>query len=123
VAQPFAAIQSRIKKEYSGLFSYALLLMGVIAAPLGGFWAVRYGEKKWLLTVLGLAYLCFGLAIVAPSNTAFVILYLAYGFLNSLGMAASIAETFGLGTIFYVSTAIFFLSLVVLRFGARVQTS
>jgi len=75
------------------------------------------------ITVLGLAYLCFGLAIVAPSNTAFVILYLAYGFLNFLGMAASIAETFGLGTIFYVSTAIFFLSLVVLRSGVRVQTS
>ncbi len=135
-------------------------LMGVIAAPLGGFWAVRYGEKRWLLTVLGLGYLCFGLAIVAPSNTVFVILYLVYGFLNFLGMAAnaaimaklspgkqrglafalfflpgsimgavaplmaaSIAETFSLVTIFYVSTATFFLSLAVLGLGVRVQRS
>jgi MFS family permease len=135
-------------------------LVGVIAAPLGGLWAVRYGEKRWLLAVLGLAYLCFGLAIVAPSNTAFVILYLAYGFLTFLGMAAnaaimarlspgkqrglafalfflpgsivgavapliaaSIAEIFGLVIIFYVSTATFFLSLVVLKFGVRVQAS
>ena len=97
---------------------------------------------------------------MAPSNTAFVILYLAYGFLTFLGMAAnaaimarlspgkqrglafalfflpgsivgavapliaaSIAEIFGLVIIFYVSTATFFLSLVVLKFGVRVQTS
>ncbi len=66
-------------------------LMGIVAAPLGGFWAVRYGEKRWLLIVLTLAYVCFGLAIVVPNNTLFVILYLAYGFLNFLGMAANSA--------------------------------
>jgi MFS family permease len=66
-------------------------LVGVLAAPVGGFLAVRYGEKKWLLSVLLLAYVCFGLAIAVPSNAAFVVLYLAYGFLNFLGMAATSA--------------------------------
>ncbi len=132
-------------------------LVGVVAAPLGGFWAVRFGEKRWLLMVYGLAYTCFGLAIVLPSNTAFAILYLAYGFLLFLGMAAnsaimarlspgrqrglafalfflpgsimgavaplvaaSIAESFGLVSIFFASTATFFTSLVVFKFGVRV---
>lgn len=134
-------------------------LMGIVAAPLGGFWAVRYGERRWLLIVLTLAYACFGLAIVVPNNTLFVILYLAYGFFNFLGMAAnsaimaklspgkqrglgyalfflpgsimgavapviaaSIAEAFSLTTIFYVSIAVFFFSLGVLRFGVRVRS-
>jgi MFS family permease len=132
-------------------------LVGVLAAPLGGFWAVRFGEKRWLLMVYALAYACFGLAFVVPSNTAFAILYLGYGFFNFLGMAAnsaimaklspgrqrglafalfflpgsimgavaplmaaSIAEAFGLVSIFFVSTATFFLALVVLKFGVRV---
>jgi len=66
-------------------------LMGLIAAPTGGFLAVRYGEKRWLLAVLALAYACFGLAFVVPGLTAFVILYLAYGFFNFLGMGANSA--------------------------------
>lgn len=136
------------------------ILTGVVAAPLGGFWAVRFGEKRWLLAVYTLAYACFGLAIAIPSNAAFVILYMAYGFLIFLGMAAnsaimaklspgrqrglafalfflpgsivgavaplmaaSIAETYGLVSIFVVSTATFFLGLVVFKFGVRVQPS
>jgi DHA1 family multidrug resistance protein-like MFS transporter len=133
-------------------------LLGVLAAPLGGFWAVRFGEKRWLLMVLTLAYTCFGLAIAVPNNTVFVILYLAFGFSTVLGMAsnsaimaklspgkqrglayalfflpgsimgaisplfaASIAERFGLVSIFYASIATFFLSLVLLKFGVRVR--
>ena len=38
-------------------------------------------------------------------------------------IAASIAEAFTLSSIFYASTAVFFLSLGVLRFGVRVQSS
>jgi len=66
-------------------------LVGVIAAPLGGFMAVRYGEKRWLLIVYTLAYACYGLAIAIPNNTAFVIFYLGYGFFSFLGMAANSA--------------------------------
>jgi MFS family permease len=135
-------------------------LMGVLAAPLGGFWAVRFGEKRWLLMVYALAYSSFGLAFGVPSSTAFVILYLSYGFFSFLGMAAnsaimaklstgrqrglafallflsgsimgavaplmaaSIAEAIGLVSIFFVSTAILFLALVVFRFGVRVPRS
>lgn len=67
------------------------ILVGGIAAPLGGFMAVRYGEKKWLMIVLTLSYICFGLAMVVPDNAAFVVFYLAYGFLSFLGMAATSA--------------------------------
>jgi MFS family permease len=66
-------------------------LVGVIGAPLGGFMAVRYGEKRWLLVVYTLAYCCYGLAIAIPNNLAFVVLYLSYGFLSFLGMAANSA--------------------------------
>ena len=66
-------------------------LVGVVAAPLGGFMAVRYGEKRWLLIVYTLAYCCYGLAIAIPNNVAFVVFYLSYGFLSFLGMAANSA--------------------------------
>jgi FSR family fosmidomycin resistance protein-like MFS transporter len=67
------------------------VLMGVVAAPLGGFWAARFGEKRWLLIVYTLAYCCYGLAIAMPGNVAFVVFYLSYGFLSFLGMAATSA--------------------------------
>jgi MFS family permease len=67
------------------------ILVGVVAAPLGGFLAVRFGEKRWLLIVLTMAYCCYGLAIAIPNNVAFVALYLSYGFLSFLGMAANSA--------------------------------
>jgi MFS family permease len=67
------------------------ILVGVVAAPLGGFMAVRFGEKRWLFFVLALAFCCYGLAIAIPSNIAFVVFYLAYGFLTFLGMAANSA--------------------------------
>lgn len=63
-------------------------LMGIAGAVMGGFFAVRYGEKRWMLTVLSVAYFCFGLAILIPSNTAFALLFLVYGFLRLLTMAA-----------------------------------
>jgi MFS family permease len=135
-------------------------LVGVIGAPLGGFLAARYGEKRWLLVVYALAYCCYGLAIAIPNNLAFVVFYLSYGFLSFLGMAAnsaimarlspgkqrglayalfflpgslmgavsplvaaSIADTWSLATIFVVSTITFFLSLFVLQFGVKFESA
>jgi MFS family permease len=66
-------------------------LMGLVAAPLGGAIATRFGEKKWLTGVLVLSYICLGLAFVIPNTTAFIILYLISGFFNFLGMAANSA--------------------------------
>ena len=64
-------------------------LMGLIAAPLGGALASRFGEKRWLIGVLVLSYICLGLAFVIPNTIAFTALYLISGFFNFLGMAAN----------------------------------
>jgi NNP family nitrate/nitrite transporter-like MFS transporter len=64
-------------------------LMGLIAAPLGGAIATRFGEKRWLIGVLVLSYVCLGLSFVIPNTTAFIVLYLISGFFNFLGMAAN----------------------------------
>jgi MFS family permease len=66
-------------------------LVGIAGAAMGGFFAVRYGEKRWLLIILSLSYVFYSLAILIPNNTAFVVLYLVYGFLTFLGMAATAA--------------------------------
>jgi MFS family permease len=64
-------------------------LMGLIAAPLGGALAGRFGEKRWLIGVLVLSYICLGLAFVIPNTIVFTALYLISGFFNFLGMAAN----------------------------------
>jgi MFS family permease len=64
-------------------------LMGLIAAPLGGALASRFGEKRWLIGVLILSYICLGLAFLVPNTIAFTALYLISGFFNFLGMAAN----------------------------------
>ena len=64
-------------------------LMGLVAAPLGGAIAVRFGEKRWLLAVLTLSYASLAVAFLVPSTTAFVAFYLLSGFFNFLGMAAN----------------------------------
>ncbi len=66
-------------------------LMGILAAPIGGFMAARYGEKRWTLAVLAASYSCFGLAFMAPGTIPFILLYLSYGFFNYLSMAANSA--------------------------------
>jgi len=64
-------------------------LTGLVAAPLGGVIASRFGEKRWLIRVLVLSYICLGLAFVIPNIIAFTALYLISGFFNFLGMAAN----------------------------------
>jgi MFS family permease len=63
--------------------------MGLVAAPLGGAFAVRFGEKRWLLAVLLFSYVSIALAFVIPNDIAFVAFYLLSGFFNFLGMAAN----------------------------------
>ena len=164
MSQSFMALYLVDNRGFSGPVTSTLIglntLVGIAGATMGGFFAVRYGEKRWLLVILSLSYLCYGLAILIPSNPTFVGLYMAYGFLTYLGMAAnaaimaklspgkqrglafalfflpgslvgavapligaSIGDTFGLVTIFYVATFLFFLSLGVLRFGVRLRPS
>ena len=95
MSQSFMALYLVDNRGFSGPATSTLIglhtLMGIAGAVWGGFLAVRYGEKRWLLTILSLSYVCYGLAILIPSNTAFVVLYLSYGFLTFLGMAATAA--------------------------------
>ena len=62
-------------------------LTGLIAAPLGGYLAARFGEKKWLQTSLLGAFTVLAIAFQMPNNTLFMALYVLYGFGNTLGMA------------------------------------
>lgn len=73
----------------ASLVSSGTTLFGFIAAPLGGYLASRFGEKRWILASLALSYACLGLSIAFPNVVWFVTLYLAYGFCNTLSMAAN----------------------------------
>jgi MFS family permease len=63
------------------------MLFGFIAAPIGGFMAARFGEKKWILGTFSLGCILLAISIFVPSATMFAILYIGYGFCNTLGMA------------------------------------
>jgi MFS family permease len=64
------------------------MLLGFIAAPVGGFMAARFGEKKWILASFSLGSLLLAASIFSRNVTIFAILYMGYGFCNTLGMAA-----------------------------------
>jgi MFS family permease len=78
-----------LSNSLSNLIYGSNTLMGLVAAPLGGAFAVRFGEKRWLLAVLLFSYVSIALAFVIPSDIAFVAFYLLSGFFNFLGMAAN----------------------------------
>jgi len=63
-------------------------LSGLIAAPIGGYLASRFGEKRWLQTSLLGAFSVLAVAFQVPNNTLFMALYVLYGFGNTLGMAS-----------------------------------
>ena len=71
----------------ASFISSATTLTGLMAAPIGGYMAARYGDKRWLQGVLLCAFTLLALSLNIPSNTAFTALYVAYGFTNTLGMA------------------------------------
>jgi MFS family permease len=95
MSQSFMALYLVDDRGFSGPATSTLIglntLVGIAGAAMGGFFAVRYGEKRWLLIILSLSYVCYALAILIPNNAAFVVLYLSYGFLTFLGMAATAA--------------------------------
>jgi len=66
-------------------------LMGIVAAPLGGVFAARYGDKRWITYTLAVAYIFFALAFLVPGNWSFAAFYLGYGFFHLLGMGANSA--------------------------------
>jgi MFS family permease len=68
-------------------------LMGIVASPLGGIFATKYGEKRWIVATTIVSYSSFALAFLIPNNIAFTFFYIAYGFFNLFSMAANSAIT------------------------------
>ncbi len=68
-------------------------LMGIIASPLGGELASRFGEKRWLVGTLFASYTCFMFAIALKGFWPFMLFYLAQRFFGILGMPANMTLT------------------------------
>ena len=133
-------------------------MMGIFAAPLGGYFADKVGEKKWTVFTTSACAISFGIAFLIPGGAAFTAFYLGYGFFNLLSMASNssltaklspprqrglgfalyflpgsimgvlapmvsafIASTYGLLPVFFVATAVLFISVPVLQFGVKID--
>ena len=68
-------------------------LMGIIAAPLGGFFADKVGEKKWTVLTTIVCAISYGLAFIFPGTIVFSVFYLGYGFFTLLSMASNSSLT------------------------------
>jgi len=68
-------------------------LMGIIASPLGGELASRYGEKRWFSGTLLGSYVFFALAFFIKGYWAFFILFITHRFFGILGMPAGMTLT------------------------------
>jgi len=68
-------------------------LMGIIASPLGGELASRFGEKRWLVVTLFASYTCFMLAVVLKGFWPFMLFYLSQRFFGILSMPANMTIT------------------------------
>jgi MFS family permease len=79
--------------EQAALIIGASSLMGIAAAPIGGFFADKVGEKKWTLYTITVSTICYAVAFWVPGMIGFSALYLGYGFFNLLGMASNSALT------------------------------
>jgi len=76
-----------------GMMMAVSSLMGIVASPLGGELATKFGEKRWLVVTLFASYTCFMLAIVLKSFWFFMLFYLAQRFFGILGMPARMTIT------------------------------
>ena len=78
---------------FLGLMLGASCLMGLVASPLGGVLASRFGEKKWAVISLLTSYTCFLLAFLVKAVMPFITLYLSYRFFGILCMPANSSIT------------------------------
>jgi FSR family fosmidomycin resistance protein-like MFS transporter len=76
-----------------GLMLGVSSLMGIVASPLGGELASRFGDKQWLVGTLLASYACFTLAILLKGFWPFMLFYLAQRFFGILGMPANMTIT------------------------------
>ncbi len=68
-------------------------MMGVVAAPLGGLFADKVGEKKWTVLTTTTCAVSIAIAFIIPGAIAFTAFYLGYGFFNFLSMASNSSLT------------------------------
>lgn len=64
------------------------MLLGLVAAPVGGFMASRFGEKRWLIYTSAIGYACFALSLFTDNLALFIALFMLYGFFNTVNMAS-----------------------------------
>jgi MFS family permease len=79
--------------EQIGIMLGISSLMGIIASPLGGELASRYGEKGWFSGTLLGSYVFFALAFFTRGFWPFFILYILSRFFGILGMPANMTLT------------------------------
>jgi MFS family permease len=68
-------------------------LIGIVASPLGGELASRFGEKRWFSGTLLGSYIFFAFAFFAKGFWPFSILYITSRFFGILGMPAGMTLT------------------------------
>ncbi len=68
-------------------------LMGIVASPLGGELASRFGEKRWFSGTLLGSYVFFALAFFVKGFWPFFILYITHRFFGILSMPANMTLT------------------------------
>jgi MFS family permease len=68
-------------------------LMGIVASPLGGELASRFGEKRWFSATLLGSYVFFALAFFVEGFWPFFILYIIHRFFGILSMPANMTLT------------------------------
>ena len=78
---------------FLGLMLGASRLMGLVAAPLGGVLASRFGEKKLAVMSLVTSYTFFLLAFLVNAALPFIALYLSHRFFGILCMPANASIT------------------------------
>ena len=76
---------------FRGIITASNTLMGLVAAPVGGILAARYGEKRWTVWTLIAAYICYALAYLLPWNATFIVFYIGYGLFFFMSMASNSA--------------------------------
>jgi MFS family permease len=76
-----------------GMMLAASSLVGLVASPLGGELAYRYGEKKLFVTTLLGSYAFFALAFFLKGYWPFMAAYIIHRFFGILGMPASMTLT------------------------------
>lgn len=61
-------------------------VLGLIASPVGGSMAVRFGEKRWVVLSLVASYAFLLFAFFTPGVYPFMVMYLTYRFFGILAM-------------------------------------